>query len=174
MPRFQSKEEYEKWRARPSGGEPAPASGDGEAEAAGGEQIYDGPTPGSREFHDKRLQHAGLASEREKNMAMLCHLSAFGGFLLPFGNIIGPVIVWMKGKGDSDFVDEHGKASVNFQMSVTLFFVISTVLILVIGPIAVVMIAGCALYAVVMMIVNSVKAHNGEESGYSLTIQFLS
>jgi uncharacterized Tic20 family protein len=57
---------------------------------------------------------------------------------------------------------------------VTLFFVISTVLILVIGPIAVVMIAGCALYAVVMMIVNSVKAHNGEESGYSLTIQFLS
>ena len=172
MGRFQSKEEYEQWRSSQRGGEPSPPPAD--APAAPAEQIYDGPAPGSREFVDRSLRHAGLATEREKNLAMLCHLGAFGGFLVPFGNIIGPLIFWMTGKGDSDFVNEHGKASLNFQLSVTLFFVISVVLILVIGPLAVAMIAGAVLYAVVMIIVNSVKAHNGEEGGYSITIQFLS
>lgn len=173
MPRFQSKEEYERWRASQRGEEAPAASADADA-APAAEQVYDGPAPGSSEFHDRRLEHAGLATDREKNMAMLCHLAAFGGFLLPFGNIIGPVIVWMMGKGDSDFVNQHGKASVNFQMSITIFFVISVVLILLIGPIAVAMIAGLVLYAVVMIIVNSVQAHNGEDGGYSITIQFLS
>lgn len=173
MPRFQSKEEYERWRAGQRGeASPAPSA---HAEAApAAEQVYDGPAPGSQEFHDRRLEHAGLATEREKNLAMLCHLAAFGGFLLPFGNIIGPVIFWMTGKKDSDFVNEHGKASVNFQMSITIFFVISVVLILLIGPIAIAMIAGLVLYAVVMIIVNSVRAHNGEDGEYSVTIQFLS
>ena len=173
MPRFESKEEYARWRASQRG-EAAPAPSANPEVAAASEQVYDGPAPGSQEFHDRRLEHAGLATDREKNMAMLCHLAAFAGFLIPFGNIIGPVIVWMMGKAESDFVNEHGKASVNFQMSLSIFFVISTVLILLIGPIAIAIIAGLVLYAVVMIIVNSVKAHNGEEGGYTLTIQFLS
>jgi uncharacterized Tic20 family protein len=105
---------------------------------------------------------------------MLCHLLALTGLIIPFGHILGPVIVWMVGKGDSDFVNEHGKASINFQMSFTIFFFISVALILLIGPIAVAMIAGLLLYAVVMIIVNSVKAHNGEDGAYAVTITFLS
>jgi uncharacterized Tic20 family protein len=120
------------------------------------------------------LRHAGIPVERERTLAMLCHLIALSGVIIPFGNIIGPVIFWMTGKKDSDFVNEHGKASVNFQMSITIFFVISVVLILLIGPIAIAMIAGLVLYAVVMIIVNSVRAHNGEDGEYSVTIQFLS
>jgi uncharacterized Tic20 family protein len=173
MPRFESKEEYERWRASQRG-EAAPAPSANPEVAAASEQVYDGPAPGSQEFHDRRLEHAGLATDREKNMAMLCHLAAFAGFLIPFGNIVGPVIVWMMGKAESDFVNEHGKASVNFQMSLSIFFVISTVLILLIGPIAIAIIAGLVLYAVVMIIVNSVKAHNGEDGEYSITITFLS
>jgi uncharacterized protein len=174
MPRFQSKEEYEKWRASQRGDEPAPASADGEAPA---EQVYDGPAPGSREFHDHRLQQAGLATEREKNMAMLCHLAAFAGFLVPFGNIIGPVIVWMSGKADSSFVNEHGKASLNFQISLTLFFLLSAILGFFLGPLVIVLILvfGIAvIYGIIMIIVNSVKAHNGEDGEYALSNRFLS
>ena len=173
MPRFQSKEEYEKWRASQRG-EPAPASAEGEAPA---EQVYDGPAPGSREFHDHRLQQAGLATEREKNMAMLCHLAAFAGFLVPFGNIIGPVIVWMSGKAESSFVDEHGKASLNFQISLTLFFLLSAILGFFLGPLVIVLILvfGIAvIYGIIMIIVNSVKAHNGEDGEYALSNRFLS
>jgi uncharacterized Tic20 family protein len=172
MGRFQSKEEYERWRATQRGAEPPPPSVD--AVPAQGEQVYDGPAPGSSAFVDRSLRHAGLASDREKNLAMLCHLIALSGVIVPFGNILGPVIVWMIGKGDSDFVDEHGKASINFQMSFTILFVISVVLILLIGPIALAMIAGLVLYAVVMVIVNGVKAHNGEDGEYAFTLKLLS
>jgi uncharacterized Tic20 family protein len=172
MGRFQSKEEYERWRATQRGGEAPPPPAD--AGSAQAEQVYDGPAPGSSEFVDRSLRHAGLATDREKNLAMLVHLIALSGVIVPFGHILGPVIVWMIGKGDSDFVNEHGKASINFQMSFTIFFVISVVLILLIGPLAIAMIAGLVLYAVVMIIVNSVKAHNGEDGEYSFTVKFLS
>jgi uncharacterized Tic20 family protein len=172
MGRFQSKEEYERWRATQRGDEPPSPPVDADAPPA--EQVYDGPAPGSSEFVDRTLRHAGLATDREKNLAMLCHLIALTGFIIPFGNILGPLIVWMIGKSDSDFVNEHGKASLNFQISLTLFFIVSVFLILFIGPIAVVLMAGSLLYAVVMIIVNGVKAHNGEDGAYTLTIQFLS
>jgi uncharacterized protein len=123
---------------------------------------------------DRSLRHAGLATDREKNLGMLCHLIALSGFIIPFGNILGPLIVWMIGKSDSDFVNEHGKSSLNFQISLTLFFILSVFLILFIGPIAVVLLAGSLLYGVVMVIVNGVKAHNGDEGPYTLTIIFLS
>jgi uncharacterized Tic20 family protein len=172
MGRFQNKEEYERWRASQRGAEPPPPPMD--AGSAQAEQVYDGPAPGSSEFVDRSLRHAGLPVDRERNLAMLCHLIALTGLIVPFGNILGPVIVWMIGKADSDFVNEHGKASINFQMSLSIFFVILVVLILLTGPIAIAMIAGLMLYAVVMIIVNSVKAHNGEDGGYTITIQFLS
>lgn len=105
---------------------------------------------------------------------MLCHLIALSGVIVPFGNILGPLIVWMIGKSDSEFVNEHGKSSLNFQISFTLFFIASVVLILFIGPIAIVMLGGSVLYAVVMVIVNGVKAHNGEDGPYAVTITFLS
>lgn len=174
MPRFQSKEEYERWRATQRDG--AAASAPLEAEPPPGEQVYDGPPPGSREFTDRSLEHAGLATDREKNMAMLCHLTALAGFVIPFGNIIGPVIVWMAGKADSNFVDEHGKASLNFQFSLTLFFIATIVLTIFIGPLAFLLFlvfAIAVLYGVVMIIVNSVKAHNGEDGAYALSTHFL-
>jgi hypothetical protein len=171
MPRFQSKEEYEQWRATQRGEEASVP----QAEASpAGEQVYDGPAPGSSEFVDRSLRHAGIPVDRERTLAMLCHLIALSGVIVPFGNILGPLIVWMIGKSDSEFVNEHGKSSLNFQISFTLFFIASVVLILFIGPIAIVMLGGSVLYAVVMVIVNGVKAHNGEDGPYAVTITFLS
>src|SRR5262249_18061256 len=141
------------------------------------EQVYDGPPPGSPEFVDRSLQHAGLATDREKNLAMLCHLTALLGFLIPFGNLIGPVVVWMTGKADSAFVDEHGKASLNFQISLTVFFLAAAVVAVFAAPIAVILVLAAAivvLYGIVMIVVNAVRAHNGDEGGYALSTQFLS
>jgi uncharacterized protein len=173
MGRFQSKEEYERWRATQRGESPPPADEGAPAE----EQIYDGPEPGSQAFVDRNLRHSGLATERDKNMAMLCHLTALLGFIIPFGNIIGPVIVWMMGKSESQFIDAHGKASLNFQLSVTLYVIAVVVIGFFLGPLVVVliMVAGIVLlYGVVMIIVNAIKAHNGEDGAYALSTQFLS
>jgi len=118
-----------------------------------------------------------VPTQDERTWGMLAHLTAFSGFLIPFGNIIGPVIVWMSGKADSSFVDEHGKASLNFQISLTLFFLLSLILGFFLGPLVIIliMVFGIAvLYGIVMIIVNSVKAHNGEDGEYALSNRFLS
>src|ERR1035438_7123864 len=49
---------------------------------------------------------------------MLCHLSALAGFVIPFGNILGPLIIWQIKKNEFPSVDIHGKAALNFQITV--------------------------------------------------------
>lgn len=48
---------------------------------------------------------------------MLCHLSALAGFVVPFGNILGPLLVWQLKKNEFPSVEVHGKAALNFQIS---------------------------------------------------------
>src|SRR5512137_1636318 len=49
---------------------------------------------------------------------MLCHLSALAGYIIPFGNVLGPLLVWQIKKNEFPSVDEHGKAALNFQLTV--------------------------------------------------------
>jgi uncharacterized Tic20 family protein len=70
-------------------------------------------------------------------------------------------------------VSEHGKASLNFQISLTLFFLAALVLVFVMGPMVIIVFGLAVLYGVVMIIVNTVQAHNGEDGGYALSTQFL-
>ena len=48
---------------------------------------------------------------------MACHLAAFAGILAPFGNVLGPLVVWLLKKDEHEFVDDQGKESLNFQMT---------------------------------------------------------
>ena len=175
MARFQSREEYERWRAGQQGdADPRPAA---DAAPAEGDQVYDGPAPGSAEFANRSRQQAGLSTDRDRTLAMWCHFTALAGFFFPFGNIIGPAIVWSIGKSGSQFVDEHGKSSLNFQISLTLFFVAGILLFFFIGPLAIVLtlVAGIVVvYGVIMAIVNGIRAHNGEDGEYALSSRFLS
>ena len=65
-----------------------------------------------------------MTTEHHKNIATFIHLSTFSRFLIPFGNFIGPIILWVVNKEKSDFVDRHGKQAINFQISVLLYALI--------------------------------------------------
>jgi uncharacterized Tic20 family protein len=60
----------------------------------------------------------------ERTWAMLCHLAALAGCLLPLGNILGPLAIWLLKKNESSFIDEHGKAALNFQITITLAMIL--------------------------------------------------
>lgn len=49
---------------------------------------------------------------------MWCHLSALAGLVIPFGNVIGPIVVWQIKKNEFPPVVVHGKAALNFQLTV--------------------------------------------------------
>lgn len=65
-----------------------------------------------------------MLDTHQKNIATLVHLSTFSRFFIPFGNFLGPVILWIANKEKSDFVDTHGKQAINFQLSILLYAVI--------------------------------------------------
>lgn len=59
----------------------------------------------------------------ETTIATLIHLSVFSMFLVPLGNFIFPLILWLIRK-DSPFVDHHGRQALNFQISMFLYMIL--------------------------------------------------
>lgn len=104
-------------------------------------------------------------------MAMLAHLSAFAGWVIPFGNVLGPLLVWVLKKDTMPLVNQHGKEALNFQISLTLYMLVSAVLVLVV--IGVFLLIGLVLFGVVVIILAAVKANQGLPYRYPLTIRFI-
>lgn len=65
-----------------------------------------------------------MVDNHHKNLATFIHLSTFSRFVIPFGNFIGPIVLWAANKDKSEFVDQHGKQAINFQISVLLYAII--------------------------------------------------
>jgi uncharacterized Tic20 family protein len=115
---------------------------------------------------------APQVSKEEQNWAMICHLSALAGFLIPFGNIVGPLIVWLIKRGEMPMVDVHGKEAINFQITVSIAMVICVVLMLVLIGFVLAFVVG--LGALVLTVMAAVKVSNGEFGyRYPLTIRLL-
>ncbi|MFQ5653422.1 MAG: DUF4870 domain-containing protein [Planctomycetota bacterium] len=103
--------------------------------------------------------------------AMLCHITAFSGYLIPLGSILGPLICWLIKKDQYPFVDDQGKESLNFQISVVIYLIVSIALVFVF--VGFVLLPIVAIGQIVLTIVGGVKAHAGEHYRYPLTIRMV-
>ncbi|TXE19944.1 DUF4870 domain-containing protein [Psychroserpens burtonensis] len=65
-----------------------------------------------------------MTTNHQKNIATFIHLSTFSRFIIPLGNYLGPIILWMVNKDKSEFIDTHGKQAINFQISILLYTLI--------------------------------------------------
>ena len=65
-----------------------------------------------------------MVSNHQKNIATFIHLSTFSRFFIPFGNFIGPIVLWITNKEKSEFIDKNGKEIINFQMSIFIYALI--------------------------------------------------
>ena len=110
--------------------------------------------------------------KKERTWGMLCHLTALLGITgVPFGHIFCPLIIWLLKKNDYPFVDEQGKESLNFQLSMTVYTLISALLIFI--KIGFVLIIVLATVNLVLVIIASVKANSGETYQYPLKFRFI-
>tara|TARA_B110000902_G_scaffold893_1_gene1072 strand:+ start:63 stop:494 length:432 start_codon:yes stop_codon:yes gene_type:complete len=67
-----------------------------------------------------------MKKNNQNTNTFLIHISAFAGFVFPFGQIITPLIAWQTLKDRSPFLDEQGKEAINFNLSYTLYaFILS-------------------------------------------------
>ena len=103
---------------------------------------------------------------------VLCHATALAGFFVPWaGHILGPLIVWLAKRGDSSEIDEHGKESLNFQISMLIYNVIAGVLCLVL--IGFIILPILHILNLVLVIVASIQASEGKFYRYPLTIRLI-
>lgn len=117
------------------------------------------------------MRDINYSNSEEQTFSMLCHLSALGGIIIPFGHILGPLIFWLIKKDQYSEVDRQGKDALNFQISMTLWMFLSGILILlVIGIFALI---ALGILTLVMIIIATVKSNNGEKFKYPLTIEFI-
>ena len=109
--------------------------------------------------------------KQERTWGMLCHLAALLGLVGPLLNILGPFVVWLLKKNDFPFVDEQGKESMNFQISMTLMALLAALLIVI--KIGFLLLLAIGIVNVIFVIIASVKTSNGESYQYPFKIRFI-
>lgn len=106
--------------------------------------------------------------------AMFCHLAGLAGFIpvTPvFGSVIAPLIIWQVKKNEFEFVDEHGKEALNFQISILIYALVSGLLCFV--CIGLVLLPAVYIFDLVFLLIAAVKANNGEHYRYPICIRFI-
>jgi len=115
----------------------------------------------------------------DNSLAVVMHLLGFAWFIFPFyGNVLGPLVLWLVKRSDSPLLDRVGKEVLNFQISFSIYISLA----LAVGTVLLIFLVGILFYFVaaaiwvawvVLMIIGAVKTSNGEEYKYPFTIRLL-
>lgn len=111
-----------------------------------------------------------LPPDQERLWAMLAHLLSFVAAYLFLG-FVAPLIVLLVFGSRSAFVRANAVESLNFNLSWLLYGIIAVVLAFVLIGFVILIVLGIAY--LVLVIVASVKANNGEVYRYPATIRFV-
>lgn len=136
------------------------------------QRYWDG-TQWTESYVPGQVQFAGSDST---GWAALAHLSALVALVVGFV-FVGPLIVYLV-KKDDPFVRRHAAEALNFNLSVTIYAVVgSIVMILLMFVLVGLLLIPFAIAAVVawivFVIIAGVKASRGEDYRYPLTIRFV-
>jgi uncharacterized Tic20 family protein len=112
-----------------------------------------------------------MPTKDERTWGMIAHLSALSGFIIPIGNILGPLVIWLIKREEMPFVNEQGKEALNFGISVTIYAVISWLLMFVLIGFLLFVVVG--IFWVVVVIIAAIRASEGKSYRYPLNIRFI-
>lgn len=113
----------------------------------------------------------GSPTSEARNWAMVCHLAAYAGCIVPTLNLAAPLIIWLLKREEDPFIDDQGREAVNFQITIFLMAIAAGILCLVI--IGLLLVPVVFLFAVIMPIFAAVKAKDGVRYRYPLTLRLL-
>ena len=118
----------------------------------------------------------GTPTKEAKTMAMLTHLLALCGFVgIPFGNVLGPLILWLVKKDEHPFIDDQGKESLNFQITATIIGVVLGIasLIPLVFCITLPLLVALLIAVLVFVIIAAIKANEGVPYRYPFTLRLI-
>ena len=107
----------------------------------------------------------------EKIWGMMCHFASFLGFVVPLGNILGPLLVYLMKKDIYRFVEEQGKESMNFEITMTIYVLICIPLVFVI--VGAIILPALIIFWITVVILAAVRNSEGRSFRYPITIRFI-
>jgi uncharacterized protein len=112
-----------------------------------------------------------LSPDQERLWAMLAHLLSFVAAYLFLG-FVAPLIVLLVFGQRSAYVRAHAVESLNFNLSWLLYGIVAVILAFLLIGIPILIALGLAY--LVLIVIASIRANNGEFYRYPLTIRFIS
>jgi uncharacterized Tic20 family protein len=120
---------------------------------------------------DSVTEPAGVPTQDERTWGMVAHLAALAFFIFPFGNILGPLIVYLTRRDQSAFVAAHAREALNFNITMALGALVSCLLLLFF--IGVIFAALIFVFWLAMTIVAALKANEGLPYRYPFTVRLV-
>ncbi len=103
-------------------------------------------------------------NSEERGLALACHIS---GLVAP---IIGPLLIWLLKREESEYLDYHGREALNFQITISIMAFISFFLCFIL--IGFLLIFVVIIYSFVFSLIGAVKANEGVRYQYPLIFRF--
>jgi hypothetical protein len=131
------------------------------------------PPPGEGQPPQQPPGYGSVAvpSSEERNWALAAHVGTFVAAWFAMG-FLAPLIIMLVKGNDSAFVRRHAVESLNFQISLLIYLVVSFILAFVL--IGFLLMAVVGIFALVVIILATVKAANGEDYRYPLCLRLVS
>ena len=124
-----------------------------------------------RQNNKNKQLNKSMSEDEERKWAMFAHIGTFSSMFVPLGNIIAPIVIWQMKKNESPFVVEQAKESLNFQITLMIYGLISFLLVFII--IGFFLIFALVIFGLIIVIVAGVKANDGEHYRYPMTLRLV-
>ena len=124
-----------------------------------------------RQNNKNKQLNKPLSEDEARKWAMFAHIGTFSSMFVPLGNIIAPIVIWQMKKNESPFVVEQAKESLNFQITLMIYSIISILLCFII--IGFFLIFALVIFGMIIVIVAGVKANDGEDYRYPMALRLI-
>jgi uncharacterized Tic20 family protein len=113
------------------------------------------------------------ATPLERSYSTWMHLSLLGNLFAPIVIFVVPLAMWLTRREDSPFIDDHGKETVNFHISLAIYMLASIPLSVVTCGLAMLLVPAAYILGIVGMIQAARAAHRGEYYRYPMTLRLV-
>jgi len=114
----------------------------------------------------------GAPTPTERNWSVAAHLGTLVGALVPFANVVVPLALWLLKRDESVFVGENARESLNFQISMTIWFGVAFLLTWIL--VGYLLLAALAVFDFVVVVLASLRASEGHVYRYPFTLRLVS
>lgn len=109
----------------------------------------------------------------QKKWLILLHSTPFLGFIIPIANILIPLFLWIHKREDNKIYDKHGRKIINFQISMTILYVLSFVSLVTIEKWGFLFFIAIIPFVITIMLINIIRVVSTQKCFYPFSFPFL-